>query len=1018
MVSMIFAPLHIVSGYSFLQSGLTSERISKSIKDNDYFGAAIADKEVMYGVTSFIKGMDSIKKPYLIGEEFEIEGDSICLYVINEEGYHNLIKLDLENQKSPLSFELLKQYSNGLVCVLETNKGTFKEKFVENYDSSFNRYLLQFGSLYKDNFYLGIEVTSKEDVKYANRIRHFASEFTYKCIAFPTIRYQKKDDALIIDMVTAISDDAKINIKKKDGQEYFMSESDYQKIYTKSELANTVNIIKQSEFSFHQKRGELLRYPVENATVELRRMCEESLKAKGLTEQKYIDRLNHELEVISTMGYSDYFLIVQDFVNWCKQNDILVGPGRGSAAGSLVSHLLGIVEINPLDYDLQFERFLNPARKTMPDIDVDIMDIRREQVVQYMRDRYGSEKVATIITFQTIGAKQSLRDIGRIYDYPSHHIDLLSKRITEKDCTLREAYKKLPDFRSLVDSDKYFLEIVSLASKIEGLPRQSGQHASGVILDDKQLEDSIPVKKTFDDNYITQYEMEYLEEQGLLKIDFLSLSNLTIIHNCLKQINEKKKEPLTFENIPYQEKEIFELISQNKTLGLFQIDTSAMRRSIQILKPDCFNDVVALLALGRPGPMQYIPTFAKRKEGKEKFSYVSEDLKDILSSTYGIIVYQEQINSIATKMAGFSLAEADTFRRAISKKEREKILKAQTQFIEGAVKNGYKEEVAKKVFSDILRFAEYGFNKSHSVVYSIIACRMAWLKIHYPLEFYSALLDNSSATSDSKFSEYVFEMNSLGIKMLPPSINYSTNNFVIKDGAILFPLTGIKEISITVMENIEKERKERGPFTNIFNFTLRMFKYKINANQLKYLIDAGAFDELHPSRNSIRLSILSALQYAELNYQSDGQLSIGIEAFPEPLIKEQVDDPLDNLYKEYEAIGAMLSNNPLSYKEDILKEKGAIPIAEALELDNALVAGIIRSKKTINTKKGTPMAFIKIFDNTGDMEITVFSKEYADKRDMLDKNQIILAKISRRVNKEEVSYIAEQIERLEEKENE
>ena len=819
-------------------------------------------------------------------------------------------------------------------------------------------------------------------------------------------------------MVTAISDDTKINIKKKDGQEYFMSESDYQKIYTKSELANTVNIIKQSEFSFHQKRGELLHYPVENATVELRRMCEESLKQKGLTEQKYIDRLNHELEVISTMGYSDYFLIVQDFVNWCKQNDILVGPGRGSAAGSLVSHLLGIVEINPLDYDLQFERFLNPARKTMPDIDVDIMDIRREQVVQYMRDRYGSEKVATIITFQTIGAKQSLRDIGRIYDYPGHHIDLLSKRITEKDCTLREAYKKLPDFRSLVDSDKYFLEIVSLASKIEGLPRQSGQHASGVILDDKQLEDSIPVKKTFDDNYITQYEMEYLEEQGLLKVDFLSLSNLTIIYNCLKQINVNRKEPLTFENIPYQEKEIFELISQNKTLGLFQIDTSAMRRSIQILKPDCFNDVVALLALGRPGPMQYIPTFAKRKEGKEKFSYVSEDLKDILSSTYGIIVYQEQINSIATKMAGFSLAEADTFRRAISKKEREKILKAQSQFIEGAVKNGYKEEVAKKVFSDILRFAEYGFNKSHSVVYSIIACRMAWLKIHYPLEFYSALLDNSSATSDSKFSEYVFEMNSLGIKMLPPSINYSTNNFVIKDGAILFPLTGIKEISITVMENIEKERKERGPFTNIFNFTLRMFKYKINANQLKYLIDAGAFDELHPSRNSIRLSILSALQYAELNYQADGQLSIGIEAFPEPLIKEQIDDPLDNLYKEYEAIGAMLSNNPLSYKEDILKEKGAIPIAEALELDNALVAGIIRSKKTINTKKGTPMAFIKIFDNTGDMEITVFSKEYADKRDMLDKNQIILAKISRRVNKEEVSYIAEQIERLEEKENE
>ena len=365
-------------------------------------------------------------------------------------------------------------------------------------------------------------------------------------------------------------------------------------------------------------------------------------------------------------------------------------------------------------------------------------------------------------------------------------------------------------------------------------------------------------------------------------------------------------------------------------------------------------------------------------------------------------------------MAGFSLAEADTFRRAISKKEREKILKAQDQFISGAVKNGYKEETAKKVFNDILKFAEYGFNKSHSVVYSIIACRMAWLKIHYPLEFYSALLDNAAATSDSKFADYVSEMNSLGIKMLPPSVNYSSNNFVIKDGALLFPLTGIKEITLSVMENIEKERREKGPFTNIFNFTLRMFKYRINANQLRYLIDAGAFDELYSSRASMSLSILSALQYAELNYKDDGQLSIGIEAFPEPMINEHEDDPLENLYKEYEAIGAMLSNNPLSFKANILKDKGAVTISEAKELDTALVAGIVRSKKIINTKKGTPMAFVKIFDSTGDMEVTVFSKEYGEKNSLLKKNQIILAKVSRRVNKDEVNYIAEEINRLEE----
>ena len=1018
MVSMIFAPLHIVSGYSFLQSGLTEERIIKGIKDNDYFAAGIADKEVMYGVTSFIKGMDSLSKPYLVGEEFEIEGDFLCLYVLNEEGYKNLIKLDLENQKEQITFTLLKEYSNGLAAILETNKGKFKELFGEEITTEFKKYLLQFANIFKDDFYLGIEVTSKDDVKYANRLRHFADEFVYNCIAFPTIRYQKKEDALIIDMVTAINDDTKIDIKKKDGQEYFMSETDYQKIYSKKELANTINLVKKSTFNYHQKRGELLHYAKDNAEQVLRETCEKALKEEGLVDPKYQERLDYELGVISQMGYCDYFLIVQDFVSYCKHNDILVGPGRGSAAGSLVSHLLGIVEINPLDYDLQFERFLNPFRKTMPDIDVDIMDSKRDQVIQYMRDKYGTERVANIITFQTIGAKQSLRDVGRIYDYPSQHIDFLSKRITEKVNSLREAYKKLPDFRSVVDSDKYYLEIVSLASKIEGLPRQSGLHASGVVLDERPLEESIPVKKTFDDSYISQYEMEYLEEQGLLKIDFLSLSNLTIIYNCLKQINAKRETPLTFEEIPYKDKKIFELISQNKTLGLFQIDTSAMRRSIQILKPDCFDDVVALLALGRPGPMQYISTFARRKEGKEKFFYISDDLKDILSSTYGIIVYQEQINSIATKMAGLSLAEADTFRRAISKKEREKILKAQSQFISGAVKKGYKEETAKKVFSDILKFAEYGFNKSHSVVYSIIACRMAWLKIHYPLEFYSALLDNASATSDSKFADYVFEMNSLNIKMLPPSINYSSNNFVIKDGALLFPLTGIKEITLAVMENLDKERKERGLFTNIFNFTLRMFKYRINANQLRYLIDAGAFDELYPSRASLRLSILSALQYAELNYQEDGQISIGIEAFPEPMINKHDDDPLENLYKEYEAIGAMLSSNPLSYKQDLLKEKGAVPIAEAKEMNNALVAGIVRTKKIIHTKTGTPMAFVKIFDNTGDLEITVFSNEYSEKSSLLEKNQIITAKVSRRISKDEISFIGEDIKKLEEEEHE
>ena len=1014
---MIFAPLHIVTGYSFLQSGLTMEKVGKGVKNANYFGAAISDFEVLYGVPSFIKAMDAIKKPYLIGEQFVIDGDNLSLYVLNEEGYRNLIQIDLINQRGDLSLEELKKHSSGLLAVLETIRGTFKEKFVEDYDSSFNKYLLNISSIFKDDFYLGLEVTSKEDVKYANRVRHFADKFTYQCVAFPRIRYEKKDDALTILMVNAIANDEKINTKKAEGQDYFMSESDYQKIYSKTEIDNTIKIIQKSTFSYHQKRGELLHYPVDDAKAELRRKCEESLKEKNLTGQKYIDRLNHELDIIFQMGYADYFLIVQDYVHYAKTHDILVGPGRGSAAGSLVSYLLDIVEINPLDYDLQFERFLNPYRKTMPDIDIDFMDTKRDAMVQYMRDTYGTDRVGNIITFQTIGAKQSLRDVGRIYNLPSHHIDFLSKRLTGKDLNLRESYRKLPDFRELLDSDKYFLEIVSLASKIEGLPRQSGLHAAGVVLDERALEDSIPIRKQFDENSVSQYEMEYLEEQGLLKMDFLSLSNLTIIYNCVQMINHNHKLKLDPAKIPYDEPEIFDLISKGKTLGLFQIETVPMRRSIKVLKPSSFDDVVALVALCRPGPMQYISTYAKRKQGKEKYSFISDDLKDILSSTYGIIVYQEQINSIATKMAGFSLAEADTFRRAISKKEKDMILKGRQQFVDGAIKNGYTKDIANKVFEDILKFADYGFNKSHSVVYSIIACRMAWLKVHYPLEFYSALLDDASSTRDNKFSDYIFEMNSLGIKMLPPSINYSTNRFVIKENGLLFPLTGIKDINMPLMEKIEQERTANGLFTNFFNFVLRMFKYKITANQLQSLIASGAMDEFYPSRASMRMSILSALQYAELLGGNDGQLSIGIEAFPEPEMNKQKDDPLDNLYKEYDAIGVMLSDNPLTFKKAEIEKKGVIAITDAKEQYSSTVAGIIISKKVINTKKGTPMAFVKIFDSSGEIEITIFSKEYAKSNSLLEKNNIIVAKIKQNFTKEELSYIAEDISGLEEKED-
>ncbi|MFA7032590.1 MAG: DNA polymerase III subunit alpha, partial [Bacilli bacterium] len=840
-----FAPLHIITSYSFLQSGLTIKKISKAVTTNDYFGVAITDINNMYGVPEFVHAMEEMKKPYLVGLSLIVDNVSLSLFALNEEGYLHLITLTTTLSKNAITIETLKANQGGLACVIETNHGLFKERFssLEKADTSFTKWLFSFATLFPNQFYLGVEITSLEEKKFANRVRQFATEYNYSCIAFPRLRYLKKDDAIVLKIVSAIGEGSNLKEKKAQGQEYFMLESDYHKIYQEKEIDLTNTLISQSEFHFLMKRGEMLHYSDKDSDKELKEMAFATLKKYHLeNDDVYLKRLNYELETISSMGYSDYFLLVQDYVNWAKTHDILVGAGRGSAAGSLVSYLLNITEVDPIKYHLLFERFLNPFRKSMPDIDVDFMDIKREDVIQYMRDKYGNDKVSGIVTFQTILAKQALRDIGRVYQYPERHVVLLSKAISNPHYSLGQAYKYLPEFKKIVDSDPYFKEYVSLAGKIEGLPRQSGQHAAGVILNNTAIEKAIPVSMDFNDHLISQYEAAYLEEQGFLKMDFLGIRNLTTVYACVNLINQSHPDlHLEKENIPYDTPEIYDLICSGHNIGLFQIDTSVMKRGILTLKPRCFEDVVALIALNRPGPMPYVKNYAARRDGLEKITYLSDDLKDILSSTYGIIVYQEQINQIASTMAGLSPAEADLFRRAISKKDKAKLNALGKEFIEGSMKNGHTEAVSKAVFSDILKFADYGFNRSHSVVYAVLTCRMAWLKAHYPLEFYTALLETGLSTSDSKFIDNLSEMKEMGINILPPNVNYSEKNFVIKESALLFPLTSISGVNDLLAEAIIQER-ERGPYQNFFDFVTRLFSFKMTETQITKLINSGALD--------------------------------------------------------------------------------------------------------------------------------------------------------------------------------
>ena len=1005
-----FVPLRIISCYSFLKSGLTMAKINRAVVKNDYFGLGICDKGVMFGVPSFVKTSEAAHRPYLIGLEVSLEEDTFCLYAISEEGYHHLIEISTAIQKNEFSLEFLKQRTSGLIAVMETYGGKFKQ-LLSNDDSSFAKYLFDYSELFKNSFYLGLEVISKDDVSYANKVRQFAKEHTYDVVALPRILYEKKDDAIVLEIVKAIANDAQLEDKSLDGQQYFMPMTFYQKIYRPKEIENTKKILEASSFNFHQKRGEMLHYPVENSEQALKDNCFKALEELGLKDkQDYIDRLNYELETIISLGYADYFLIVQDYVGYAKKTGILVGPGRGSASGSLVSYLLNITQIDPLKNDLQFERFLNPYRKTMPDIDVDFMDIRREDVVQYMRDKYGNERVANIVTFQTIQAKQSLRDIGRVYGYPTSDIDLLSKRITS-NVSLREAYKTLPAFKSLVDSDNYYLEIVSLASKIEGLIRQNSLHAAGIILNNSPLENALPVITDSSGHYISQYEMGSLEDQGFLKMDFLGLTNLTTIARCVDLINMHHLDAnLDKQHLPYDEPSVYELIATGQTMGVFQIESSGMKRAIKVLRPTCFDDIVALLALFRHGPMDEINTYARRKHGEKPIIYDDPCLEPILKSTYGVIVYQEQVNKIATTLAGFSMAEADLFRSAISKKKIDKMLEGEKAFVEGAIKNGHSQKVATKIFESIKKFSQYAFNKSHSVAYSTIACQMAYLKAHYPLEFYAAILETSSATNDSKFNEYVSEMKRRNIAIISPNINKSMKNFIVYNNGLLFPLNAIRGINEVLASKIIEER-DNGEYKDFFDFVARMYQYRISENHVLSLIDAGCFDEFVSSRASLRASVKSALQYAELTYREDGQMDLGVSAYLKPYLIQDNDDPIDNLDREYEAIGIMLSNNPLHYKADLLKSKNIVPIADAKEQKNAKIAGLIRSIKVIQ-KKST-MAFVKLADESDEIELKIFASVYTESVELLEKNRLIIVEISKELYNDNVDYIAKNIAPLE-----
>lgn len=1006
---MTFIPLHIRTSYSFLKSGILLKNLFNVAKKYGYEEIGISDLNVMYSYPEFNNlAKENNVKP-IFGLDIEVEDFYLSLILKNENGYRNLCKIvsliskNKYNDKEIILDEL-KDYFKDVICIIPTNKNSCFDQINDNLLP-----VIQKISSYFDDFYIGLEIYTENTVPHANLIRNFADKNNFNIVAFPFVSYINKEDAKVIDVLDAIRENRTIDRNFESSSPYFYlkSKEEISHFYNEKEINATSSIYKMIDFNFDNKRGKLIHYLKDFSDEETREFFINKINDGvsklniDLNNKIYKNRLNQEYLVIKKMGFINYFLVVQDYINFAKNNNIPVGPGRGSAAGSLISYALGITDIDPIKYNLLFERFLNIKRNSMPDIDIDISDIKREDVIEYLINKYGYNHVARVSAFQTIAAKQAIRDTGRVYGIEQTIVNEVSKAIPDnfkdenaKNFSLDYAYENIPALKNLIDSDEEYQFLFKEAHSIEGLPRQRGLHAAGVILNEDDLLSVIPCDYESETGLVVEFEKDYLEKQGFLKMDLLGLSNLTVIEKCLQNIEKDCKTQIKMEDIPYDTPEIFTLLSDLKTMGIFQLDTSASLNALINIRPSCFLDVVATISLDRPGPMQFIPNYSRRKEGKERITYISKDLEPILKETYGIIVYQEQIMQIAQVFSGFTFTDADIFRKAISKKDRNVLLEMKNKFIKGALSKNHTIQEAETLFSQILKFANYGFNKAHAVSYAMIACKEAYLKANYPIQFYSAILDQQYGANDIKFSKYISEIKKSNIKILLPDINYSTISFTSHNDGLLMPLYGISGLQSKVIISILKERNRNGLYSSFIDFVTRMIrtKEKFNESQLSKLIDAGVFDNLYPNRKALKMSIPSAIQYASSCLFNEGKLinDFGLEF----KIPECIDDPIERIENEQSALGVMISDSPLNHINiKDLKEK-VTPIDSLQVKRTSTIVGIVRSIKQIVVKngkdKGKPMAFVSLFDESGEIDCTFFTSIWKDHSITTKVNSILI----------------------------
>ena len=1005
---MTFTILQVTSGYSLLRSTIDLYKYVMTAKELGYQKLALTDEGVLHGAIEFYNLCRNQNIEPIIGCLFQYKQwrnaeafSSMIVYAKDEIGYQSLIELSTQYQKSKLVSKdmerIIKEVSEHLQIVFPQENSEWALE-CSNGEVAFQRWLFEAEERYFSNIYLGIELNQALPIS-LEQLEEWTKDFSTKLLPFVKTFYLKAEDDFSYRVLKAIGDGETLSTTQSEvsGQYYLQDEK------TLTQQWSTIldgKLVRQLQafvdsIKWELPKNELLlpkfQTPEGKSSQEyLQEICQQSLKDKELVKDEYQSRLNYELSIIHQMGFDDYFLIVWDIMKYAHEAGIQTGPGRGSAAGSLVSYLLNITKVDPIEYQLLFERFLNPERYTMPDIDLDFPDNRREDILDYVRRKYGDNHVAQIATFGTFGSKQALRDVCRVLGLTTVQAGEWSKAVPNQlGINLKSAYEQSKSLQALVSRSPKNQLIFETACRIEGLPRHLSTHAAGVVLYDKPLTDVIPLMYKEQQLPITQYTMKYVEQIGLLKMDFLGLTNLSILHDSIELTKSIYQHEIILNEIPLDDEKTLELFQEADTNGIFQFESDGIRRVLKKLRPTNLEDIAAVNALYRPGPMEQIDTFIKRKHGQEVVKYPHPILESILQSTYGVMVYQEQVMQVTSQMAGFTLGQADILRRAIGKKDAKVIETEKAHFIEGAIEKGIDVASATEVYQYIERFANYGFNRSHAFAYSLLAYQLAYFKTHYPRAFYTAILRFVGDRSP-KLQTYFIEAKQRGISIKNPSINTSLEEYNATVDGIFIGLNAIKGLRRDFIQEILKQRKQNGPYSDFMDFAFKIGKRFCKKEVLEALIDAGTFDELGKNRATLRATIDAVIESVKF-HGSNLSLELNEDMYPK-YFEEEDSNIIEKIEREIAVLGFPVSAFPTEPYEILYKEQKANRISSIYESKQVSVLGILKNIRKTRTKKGEPMAFGTIQDETGEMEFVVFSEVYPIVFSLLEENQLVLIK--------------------------